>query len=73
MNKIKQYEYIKVGNNVVCRYPFDKNTKKLLPIGDVYNFKEKKWITTTNTMKFKMSGEYDTITSDQVLKIIKTH
>ncbi len=65
-----KFEYIKVDNNIVCRYPFNQELQATSVIGDVYNFKRKKWKTSTSSMRYKQSGEYKKITEEEALRII---
>ncbi len=54
MNK---YEYIKVDNRILCRYPFNDELQVVSAIGDVYNFKTRKWKKTSSSMSYKKSKE----------------
>ncbi len=65
-----KFEYIKVDNSIVCRYPFNQELQAPSVIGDVYNFKRKKWKTSTSSMRYKQSGEYTKITAEEALRMI---
>lgn len=61
----QKHSYIKVANKIVCRYPYSKTVNDVSIIGDVYSFKDKKWVTNPVTMGFKLSGDYIDLTQKE--------
>ena len=66
---IMKYNYIEVNNSTICRFPI--NNGKESPIGEIYSYVHHTWIQTSLTMKFKMNGEYKTISEKEALKLTK--
>lgn len=64
--KKNQFEYLKLGNNIVCRYPISSDNQTYSAIGEVYDSNTKKWVRRSSTMRYRMGGEGKTITESEV-------
>lgn len=72
MQNVKNmFEYLKLSDNLLCRYPLGSDEKTFHILGEVYDNNSKKWILKSSTMSYKMSGEGNVISEEEALKLIK--
>ncbi len=66
------FQYLKINNSIVCRYPLGPDKQSYHIIGEVYNNRDKTWVKKSSTMGYKMSSEGTIISEKQAFDIIKS-
>ena len=69
-NELIAFEYLKLSDNIVCRYPLGPDNQTYHIIGEVYENKNEEWVRRVSTMKYKMSGEGTVISEQQAIDLI---